>query len=177
MFGHSHDGCLDDALEFFFFEIFAGSGRQRTHQVDELAAFLVAGTDGGLEGVGGTPGLRTHEIAGLVGGDCEEPRAEAAFGIKLAGGLVDLEECFLEDIFGSGSVAKEADEEMEQFALVAFDQLGEAGFVSEAVCLDELFVGQAAGGVCARGRWGFWLLSAIGPFSGAGGNSGLRRAG
>ena len=41
----------------------------------------------------------------------------------MVGGLVNLEKGFLENIFGGGAVAEEADEEMEELPLVALDEL------------------------------------------------------
>src|SRR3954451_9573365 len=125
MFGHAFDGVLDHLLELFALQGLAGHGVGGGHQVDEAAALLVT-VNRSLEGVGGAASLGSHEVAALVGGDRKEPRAEAAGGVELIGGLVNLEEGFLKDVFGGGPVAEEADEEVEQLALVAFDQRGEA---------------------------------------------------
>src|SRR5687768_2977539 len=112
MVWHRLHSVMHELLQLFLFEPFAWRGGDGLHEVNELAALVVAGADGGLEGVGGAAGLRAQEVAGLVGGDGEEPRAEAAGGVKLGGGLVDLKEGFLEDILSRGPVVEEADEEM-----------------------------------------------------------------
>jgi hypothetical protein len=44
-------------------------------------------------------------------------------GVELVSGLMNLEESLLEDILGRSAVAKEPDEEVEQFALVTFYQM------------------------------------------------------
>ena len=66
-------------------------------------------------------------------------------GIELLGRLVDLEERLLEYVLGRRPVAQEPHQEMIELALVAADQLREAGLVAVAVVAEELLVGAVAG--------------------------------
>src|SRR6185437_4242973 len=117
--GHGHDGLLDELLKLFTFHGLAGHGFGGLHEVNELAGFIVAGADGGLERIGRAAGLAADEIARFVGGDGEQPGTKAARGVKLGGGLMNLEEGFLEDILGRGAVAQETDQEVIQLTLIA----------------------------------------------------------
>src|SRR5687767_5669412 len=53
---------------------------------------------------------------------------------------MDLEEAFLEDVFRRRAVPEEADEEVEQLALVALDELRKSGLVPVAVTREELLI-------------------------------------
>src|SRR5215212_1493629 len=69
-----------------------------------------------------------------------------------------LKEGFLEDIFGRRTIAEEPDEEVEQLALIALDQLREGWFVSVAIGIQELLVG------ARRRRRGFAVATSLGSF-------------
>jgi hypothetical protein len=53
---------------------------------------------------------------------------------------MDLEERLLKNVFGSGAIAEEPNQEMKQLALVAFDQLCKGAFVAVAIGLKKLLV-------------------------------------
>src|SRR6185437_8956317 len=132
MIRHSGDGVMDELLKLAFFHRLAGQFRRRLHQVDKLTAFVVAGADGRLKRVGRPARLRTDEVARLVGGDSEKPGAEAALRIKLLRRLMYLQECFLEDVFGTGEIAEESNKKMIEFTLISANQQSEGGAIAMA---------------------------------------------
>ena len=146
MLGHGLHSFLHFLLEFFKLHGLAGHGFGGLHEVDELAGFVVAGADARLERIRRPAGLAADQVAGLVSGDGEEPRAEAAARVELVGRLMHLQKCLLEDVLGSGAIAEETDEKVIQLTLIAEDENSKARFVAGAVFGDELFVGGLIGG-------------------------------
>src|ERR1700677_771972 len=130
--GHFHDGFLHQFLEFAFFHRLAGRYFLTFEQIDEFAAVVVARSDRGLQLIGGAARLGTEIVASFVCGYCEEPGTEAALGIELCGALMYLEKELLKNIFSRGAVADEADQEMEQLALIGINQPGEGSAITFA---------------------------------------------
>ena len=57
--------------------------------------------------------------------------------------MMDLDECFLEDVVRSGTLAQEADEEMENFVAIAFDEFTNRIAVACDIVSDQLLVGSS----------------------------------
>jgi hypothetical protein len=159
---HAHHSVMYQALELFFLHALAWRLCRGFHQVDELTAFLIAGADGSLERIGRSAGLGSHEIAGFIGRDREQPGPKPPLWIKLCGRLMHLKERFLEDVLCRSAVAQKADEEMKQFTLVSCDELGEGGLVAVAVALQQMLVAcRLAGDGCCGGRGLLWPICAL----------------
>ena len=61
---------------------------------------------------------------------------------------MDLKETLLEDVFRGSAISEESHQEVEQLALVAFNQLSERGLIAVAIRFQKLLVGD--GGDCRR---------------------------
>lgn len=161
--------CEDDGLhlgtEFLPLEGDVGGFLVGGHEGEKLVGVVIAGIDGGLKGGDGTAGEGSEEVAGLIGGDGEEPGLEPAVDVELVGGLMNLEERLLEDVLGGGAVAEEADEEVVELALVALDEQGEGVAIALAVLEEELLVGarvEVDRGAVGRGTWrGVWIALGV----------------
>ena len=66
-------------------------------------------------------------IAGLVGGDCEQPRLEPPGRIERIGGIVYLEECFLDHVLRRDEIPRESQHEALEFRRVTANQKFETG--------------------------------------------------
>ena len=108
---------------------------------------------GVVEGLGAVAAGGAEEVAGLVGGDGEEPGSEAAAGVEGFGVAVDLDEGLLKEVVGGGGVGNEPTQEREEFLLVARDEFCEGALVSVGVGVEELFVRDHGGRPLVR-RWG-----------------------
>ena len=109
-----------------------------------------AGGDPGLEvGVFGDAavgiGLGTENRAALfaemiddlVGGDGEEERFEGSAGIVVGEAIPEAEECFLNEVFGLGTVVDATFDEGEESALEAGDEFLPGGGILSAGAIDE----------------------------------------
>jgi hypothetical protein len=101
-------------------------------EVDELQ-FRV-GRKGAVQLCGGVAHFRSERVAGLVGGDREQPRPEPPGRVEGRRRLVHLQKCLLKHILRRRPVAQKSNEKMVEFSLVAVHQLGErrpvAGHIS-----------------------------------------------
>src|SRR4051794_5905259 len=113
MVRHRHNSAMNRLLQLLSLKRFVGEILGRLHQVDELAALIVAGADTGLQRVGRTPRLAADEVACLIGSDREQPGPEAARRIELLDRLVNLQKRFLEYILSSRPVSKEPHEKVK----------------------------------------------------------------
>lgn len=115
-------------------------------QIDERAGRPVPisplGVEGGGEVKGPSATLSTEVVPRLVRGNCKKPGAKPSGCIECVGGLVNLEEGFLEDVLRTGLVVHQADEESDEVVVMTFDQRPESRELPGAVPGEERFVGK-----------------------------------
>src|SRR5262245_5594821 len=152
MFWHGHYSLMYGLLELLALHWHIGSIFDRLHQVDEFTAFLVSRIDRRLQRIRRTARLRPDQIARLVRRNGEEPRTKSARWIKLFYRLMNLKKRFLKHIFGRCSITEKSNQEMEQLALIARHERGEALLVTGAIVSKKLLVGSlfAVHGACGE---------------------------
>lgn len=139
---HAVNRFLNELVAFLILEPFAGRRDGNFHEVDEcLAAGISVPIDGGGQVHFLTTNSLTEHVPGFVRGNREKPRFKASGGVEGIGGYMDLEEGFLEDIFGGLAIAGQADEEAKQVVLVALDEDSERGGIAVPVGFEQLFIG------------------------------------
>ncbi len=127
MIRHAHHNTLHLLLKLLAAQRLAWFRDISGHQVDELAPVAIAGIDVSLKRVGGPTRLAAHQVARLIGRNRKKPRPEPPRQVEAVTALVNLQERLLKDIFGGRAVAQEANEEVKQLSLVAFDERLEGG--------------------------------------------------
>ncbi len=86
--------------------------------------------------------VRAEVIAGLVGGDGKKPGAKTTLGIKGLCVAMDLDEGLLKKVIGSRGVGDEAEEEREEFLLIAQNKLGDCLRITARIIGQQLFICQ-----------------------------------
>jgi 23S rRNA (adenine2503-C2)-methyltransferase len=139
--GHPLHGFLDLLLQFPALHRLIRQGFGALHEIDEFPAFFIPPIDRRLQRIGRPSRLRADQIARLVRRDREKPRPEPPLRIKLRRALVHLQKGFLENIFRARPVSEEAHQEVEQFALISFQEFGERRAISLEIFREQLFIG------------------------------------
>jgi hypothetical protein len=85
-------------------------------------------------------GSGAQVIAGLVGGDREQPRLQAAGRVKCLARQVKLQEGVLYDVVRRSAAVGEAEYELVKLAVMAFDQLSKGRLVALEVARQKLFI-------------------------------------
>lgn len=155
--GHGGGAGPDSFAQFLLFELVLRHGEVGLHEVEELDAVLTV-ADAGGEGGGVALAAAAQVVAGLVGGDGEEPGLEPAGDVERFDGLMNLEERLLKDVLGGIAVAHEADEEVEELVAIARDQRFKGVILPLAEEVDEFFIIEVGGGLVGVGRNGSWGL-------------------
>ena len=54
--------------------------------------------------------------------------------VELLGGLMNLQKCFLENVFGTGTIAQKTDQKVIVLTLITGDKLSKGGTIPNLIC-------------------------------------------